>query len=204
MATRSRNGVGSLLGILVLATIAFILLNMFNLIQVGFGSFGCGWKPNVRWGATAEAASDDSCPTSISGAMSDAKWAADRFATIKDKYVTTGLMYDQDGIEHEIISGDEKGADAERARRILREVGAPSIGGQYPAATHVEVKAAALMRETEVKTAILVINYEDGPCPPIGLGLSCQDVLPKLLPAGYRLRVWYSNAQGEMHFADFP
>jgi hypothetical protein len=86
----------------------------------------------------------------------------------------------------------------------MREVGVASIGGQYPAATHVEVKVAALMRETEVKTAVWSSTTRTGPCPPIGLGLSCQDALPQILPAGYRLRVWYANAQGEMHFADFP
>lgn len=31
---KSRNGIGSLLGILVLAAVAFILLNAFNLVQV--------------------------------------------------------------------------------------------------------------------------------------------------------------------------
>ncbi|MGH7606016.1 MAG: DddA-like double-stranded DNA deaminase toxin [Gemmatimonadales bacterium] len=107
------------------------------------------------------------------------------------------IVVDEDGIEHEFTSGDEKGADAERARTILREIGAASApGGRYPAATHVEVKAAALMREVGVKTAVLVINYENGPCPSTVLGLSCEDVLPKILPAGYQLRVWYLDARG--------
>ncbi|MGH7606017.1 MAG: hypothetical protein ACREME_01645 [Gemmatimonadales bacterium] len=91
MATKSRHGIGSLLGILVLAAVAFRVLNLFNLVQVGFGKFGCGWEPNVRFGAAAEAAGDD-CPTSIRGAMDDTGWAADRYATIKGKYVTIGLL----------------------------------------------------------------------------------------------------------------
>lgn len=135
MATRSRNGIGSLLGILVLAAVAFIVLNMLDVASVGFGKFGCGWEPNIRFGALAEATNDDHCPTSLSGAMNDADWAADRHATIKDKYITTGLMYDEDGIEHEFMSGDEKVADAQRVVAVLQEQNVPpDRAGRYLAA----------------------------------------------------------------------
>jgi hypothetical protein len=44
---------------------------------------------------------------------------------------------------HEFVSG-EKGS--ERAREVLREVGAPASPiGTYPAASHVEAKAAVVM-----------------------------------------------------------
>lgn len=205
MATKSRNGVGSLLGILVLAAVIFILLNIFNVVQVGFGKFGCGWEPNVRFGAVAEAAGDDTCPDSISGAMNDAGWAADRYGTIQDKRLTTGHFYDEDGIEHEFTSGDEKGVDAQRVVAILQEQGVPpNRAGRYLAASHVETKVAALMRETGVQNGVLVINNRAGPCGPSAEGTSCMDVLPSILPAGSHLRVWYPVADGTMQYRDFP
>jgi hypothetical protein len=204
VATKSRNGIGSLLGILVLAAVAFILLNMFNVLSVGFGRFGCGWEPNLRFGAMAEA-SDDHCPTNISGAMNDAEWAADRYATIKDKYITTGLMYDEDGIEHEFTSGDEKGDDAQRVVAVLQEQGVPpNRAGRYLAASHVETKVAALMREAGVRQGVLVINNRSGPCGPSNEGTSCTDVLSSILPAGSILRVWFADAGGTMGYRDFP
>jgi hypothetical protein len=205
VATRSRNGIGSLLGILVLAAVAFVLLNMFNVVSVGFGRFGCGWELNIRFGAMAEAASDDHCPTSISGAMNDGDWAADRNATIKDKYITTGLMYDEDGIEHEFTSGNEKGVDAQRVVAVLQEQGVPpNRAGRYLAASHVETKVAALMREAGVQQGVLVINNRSGPCGPSNEGTSCADVLSSILPAGSTLRVWFADASGTMQYRDFP
>lgn len=205
MATRSRNGVGSLLGIMVLAAVAFIVLNMFNVVSVGFGKFGCGWEPNIQFGAMAEAAGDGHCPTSISDAINDAEWAADRYATIKDRYVTTGLMYDEDGVEHELTSGDEKGADTQRVVAILQERNVPpNRAGRYLAASHVEPKVAALMREADVQQGVLVINNRSGPCGPSNEGTSCRDVLPSILASGSTLRVWFADASGSMQYRDFP
>ena len=171
----------------------------------GFGKFGCGWEPNVRFGAMAEAASDDNCPVSISGAMDDAGWAADRYATIKESYRTTGLMYDEDGIEHEFTSGDEKGADTQRVIAVLQEQGVPpNRAGRYLAASHVETKVAALMRETGVEQGVLVINNRTGPCGPSNEGTSCMDVLSSILPTGSTLRVWFADAGGTMQYRDFP
>jgi hypothetical protein len=65
----------------------------------------------------------------------------------------------------------------------------------------VEVKVAALMRETGLKTGLLVINRENGPCAG-DVGLSCQEVLPQVLPTGATLRVWYPKA-GAMAHQDF-
>jgi hypothetical protein len=46
---------------------------------------------------------------------------------------------------------------------VLTEVGAPASPiGTYPAAAHVEVKAAAAMRRGEVKHGVLVINHPGG------------------------------------------
>jgi hypothetical protein len=69
----------------------------------------------------------------------DAEWAADRVAEIEDDHRTTGLFYDGNGRRHKYDSRDENGADAERARNVLREVDAPAArNGSFPAATHVE------------------------------------------------------------------
>jgi hypothetical protein len=139
----------------------------------------------------------------FSAAWDDAGWAADRFDTIKGKYDTTGIFYDEDGEPHEFSSGDEKGADAERARKVLRAVGAASDGtGSYPAATHVEVKVAALMREAGLKTGLLIINHEDGPCAG-GAGLSCREVVSSVLAPGTTLRVWFPTSDGPMDHLDF-
>ncbi len=59
--------------------------------------------------------------------MSDATWAADRYAEIKDEHDTSGVFYDEDGQRHGFSSGDEKGSDAERANRALRDVGLSSL-----------------------------------------------------------------------------
>jgi hypothetical protein len=41
------------------------------------------------------------CPDDITGAASDATWAADRAESIKDAKVTTGLYFDPDGSAHD-------------------------------------------------------------------------------------------------------
>lgn len=199
--TKSKNGLGGLLGILVTAALVFILLNLFGLFTFQFGKFGCGIEPNYRFGAIAEAAEE--CPKALRGAMHDAEWAADRYATIASAKKTAGLFYDDDGFEHHFRSGDEKGADTERAREYLREVGAAmDRTGEFPAASHVEVKVAALMRESGIQTGVLIINRTGPPCEGAA-GFSCQEVLPRLLPAGYKLRVWFKSGNAMDH-RDFP
>lgn len=131
----------------------------------------------------------DACPDDITAAASDATWAAARLESIAGRKVTTGLAYDEDGAEHTYISG-EQDEHYKRAIRVLQEVGAkPSRGGTYPAASHVEVKVAALMREDGISEVVLVVNHPAGICS-AGQGLSCQEVLPLVLPPGARLIVW--------------
>ena len=112
------------------------------------------------------------------------------------------MFYDDDGERHTFASGDEGGSDAEQARKALRTVGAAAApDGSYPAATRVEVKVAAVMREAGVKTGVLVINRQNGPCTG-AVGLSCQEVLPAVLPSGTTLRVWFPSGGG-MEYQDF-
>lgn len=111
-------------------------------------------------------------------------------ATIQDRRLTAGHFYDEDGIEHEFTSGDEKGVAAQRVVTVLQEQGVqPNRAGRYPAASHVETKVAALMRETGIENGVLVINNRAGPCGPSAEGTSRMDVLRSILPAGSHLRV---------------
>jgi hypothetical protein len=186
-----------LLKFLVPALALFLLLN--TLWLPGVGRFSCSWVP---WFAPQARAGDD-CPGSLRAAWDDAEWAAGRFAEIEDDHRTTGLFYDGSGRRRKYDSRDEKGTDAERAREILRRVGAQTAeNGTYPAATHVEVKVAAMMRERGTKMAIVVINNDRGPCR-YYMGLSCQEVLPLILPRGTKLRVWFPTAGGPMRYLDF-
>lgn len=185
-----------LFGILVAAAVMFLLMNA-GILQ--FGKYGCGIEPGINLGAPL-AHADAGCPASLNGAMSDAEWAADRYESIAKARKTAGLFYDEDGIEHEFRSGDEKGDDAERARELLRQIGAPTDRtGRYPAATHVEVKVVALMREQDVRRGVLVIN--NAPCGGDD-GLSCQELLPSLVPNGTVLGVWYPSG-GKMKFTRY-
>ncbi|OLF11450.1 hypothetical protein BLA60_10765 [Actinophytocola xinjiangensis] len=175
----------SLTGIAVMAAVLWFLLNF--VYAPSCGRFACGYEPS--WWPRASADSGEACPDSLSGAATDAGWAAARLESIADKKVTTGLAYDQDGTEHSYTSG-EKDDHYQRAVKVLREVGAkPSRGGTYPSASHVEVKVAALMRENAISEMVLVINHPGGVCS-AGYGLSCSEVLSSVLPVGARLIVW--------------
>jgi hypothetical protein len=145
------------------------------------------WLPQAQadWG---------SCPESIEQAARDAEWAAGRAESIpRTDQKTTGLFYDSDGAEHSYTSGEKDNAAAE-AVAVLKEVGAPASPlGNYPAASHVEVKAAAAMRRGEVKHGVLVINHPGGPCPG---DLGCTNMLPLVLSEGTTLTVWWPSEQG--------
>lgn len=174
----------SLTGIVVMAAVLWFLLNF--VYAPSCGRFACSYEP--AWLPQASADSGDACPDDISGAATDAAWAADRIESIKDAKLTTGLYFDPDGTQHRITSGHEDISD--RIEELLRssgEVAFPPVG-RHPAITHVETKIAMTMRETEVTTVVAVINNEDGPCPG---PYSCQAVLGVVLPAGYTLTVWW-------------
>jgi hypothetical protein len=154
-------------------------------------SFACDLEP--AWLPQAQADSG-SCPESIEQAARDVAWAAERAESIpRTDRKTTGLLYDSDGAEHSYTSGEKDNAAVEAAA-VLKEVGAPASPiGTYPAASHVEVKAAAAMRRGEVKHGVLVINHPGGPCTG---DLGCTNTLPLVLPEGATLTVWWPSEQG--------
>jgi len=111
--------------------------------------------------------------------------------TIKDKKLTTGLFYDEDGNEESFTSGEKDDA-ARQANDVLDDVGIPREprAKRHAVAAHVEVKVAAQMREARVRYGVLVINNPSGICQGVGGGTGCQDVLRAVLPVGAILAVW--------------
>ena len=179
----------SLTGIVVMAAVLWLLLNF--VYAPSCGRFACSYEPS--WIPQAQADSG-SCPDSIEQAADDAEWAAARAESIpRTDRKTTGLLYDSDGAEHSFTSGEKDDA-ANEAAATLQEVGAPASPiGTYPAASHVEVKAAAAMRSGNVKNGVLVINHPGGPCPG---ELGCTTALPLVLSEGATLTVWWPSEQG--------
>jgi nucleic acid/nucleotide deaminase of polymorphic system toxin len=161
---------GRLIGRLVLVALvvfgAYFVITHYNGIA---NRFGC-----VAGSATAHADSGD-CPANLDAAAGDARWAADRIATIpRTTSATTGLFYDVDGHETRYTSGQEHiSTRIDAFLRASRAVRMPPVG-QHPAATHVEAKVAMTMREQDVHQSVLVINNPEGPCPG---AYSCQQVL---------------------------
>ena len=189
MALRSAGkSLSSLTGIVVAVAVLWLLLNF--VYAPSCGRFGCSYVPS--WWPQAHAGTVDACPANTGAAANDRNWAADRYATIKDKDPTVGLFYDEDGTEHTITSGGE--ALSGRIDALLRASGRVDMPpvGQHPAATHVEVKAAMMMRESALTAGVVVINNEEGPCPGI---YSCTRVLPVVLAPGSTLTVWWPDMQ---------
>jgi hypothetical protein len=186
--------VGKLLGRVILVALAVFGV-WYVLARYHDGTtFGCPAS-----GAVAHADSGD-CPANIDAADHDAQWAASRWATIKDAKVTTGLYYDRDGTEHTYVSGED--ADATHAADVLRQVGAAgSPIGTYPAATHVEIKAAVDMRDAGESQGVIVINNAGGPCPG---DMGCAAAVPRVLPRGAALVVWWRSSSGAMQSRRFP
>lgn len=138
------------------------------------------------------------CPSSADEAAGDAEWAAARLDSIQGEKVTTGLFYDEDGTEQTFVSGED--GDASNAVDLLGEVDAPASPlGTYPSASHVEVKVAAAMRDSDSRFGVLVINNVNGPCRGV---FGCTSAVPRLLPEGAALVVWWSDG-GEMRSQRF-
>jgi hypothetical protein len=93
---------------------------------------------------------------------------------------THGVWFDQDGHSDEIISGRD--SDQKRVAAILAETG---MHQDLAITADVEMKAAARMRDRGVRRVTLVINNVvcEG-------RLSCDRLLPVLLPDGYELTVY--------------
>ncbi|HWE90703.1 MAG TPA: DddA-like double-stranded DNA deaminase toxin [Pseudonocardiaceae bacterium] len=140
------------------------------------------------------------CPSTVESAASDAKWAADRLKTIpRTGSMTTALFYDEDGIEHRFTSQQDD--DSEMALRVGRQAGVFPNRGRPVVVDHVEVKAAAGMWDGYLAAGVMVINNSDGPCGRTTDGtvqpLSCLAIVPKLLPPGTTLVVWWQQPGGQ-------
>lgn len=183
----------SLTGILVLVAALWFLLNFAY--APSCGRFACGYEP--AWLPQAHA-DTGGCPDNITGAATDAAWAADRIASIADEKPTVGLYFDSDGTGHSYDS--QKGTDADMALKVGREVGVFPPSGRPNVVDHVEVKVAAAIRESGETAGVLVINNAGGPCLVDAEGtvapMSCLAYLPKLLPAGATLTVWWPDPAG--------
>src|SRR5262245_5169695 len=93
----------SLTGVVVLAAVLWLILNF--VYAPSCGRFACGYVPSWWPQASAETANADGCPDNLTTAANDAEWAADRYESIKDTNITTGLFFDEDGTEHRFESG---------------------------------------------------------------------------------------------------
>jgi hypothetical protein len=183
----------SLTGIVVLAAVLWLLLNF--VYAPSCGRFACSYEP--AWLPKAQADSG-SCPDGIAQAAHDAEWAADRIASISDQKPTVGRFYDSDGMPHSFDS--QRGADADKALKVGRDVGVFPASGRPNVVDHVEVKVAAAMRDSGEAAGVLVINNSGGPCLLDDEGdvapMSCLAYLPRLLPAEATLTVWWPDPGG--------
>jgi nucleic acid/nucleotide deaminase of polymorphic system toxin len=183
----------SLTGIVVLAAVLWLILNF--VYAPSCGRFACSCEPT--WLPLAQADSGG-CPDSINGAAGDAEWAADRIAAIADLTPTVGRFYDSDGIAHSYDS--KKDADSDLALKVGRDAGVFPRSGRPNVVDHVEVKVAAAMRNGGETAGVLVINNAGGPCLLDEDGevapMSCLAYLPRLLPDGATLTVWWPDSGG--------
>ena len=194
MALRPANKtLSSLTGILVLSAVLWLLLNF--VYAPSCGRFSCSYEP--AWIPVAQADSG-SCPDSIAGAANDVAWAADRIDSISDQKRTAGLFYDSDGMRHDFDS--QRGADADKALKVGRAAGVFPASGRPNVVDHVEIKVAAAMRNSGEPTGVLAINNSGGPCRFDDEGdvepMSCLAYLPRLLPVGAALTVWWPDPSG--------
>jgi hypothetical protein len=177
----------SLTGILVMAAVLWLLLNF--LYAPSCGRFACSYVPSWWPQAAADSATGDGCPDSLDGAVNDAEWAADRYESIKDATVTTGLFFDEDGTMHRIESGRDD--NSERVLSTLYDIGVVQPPVRPNVVDHVEAKVAALMRENDLKTGVLVINFPRGVCGTDSpQPYTCAAIVPAILPEGATLAVW--------------
>ncbi|CRK60362.1 hypothetical protein [Alloactinosynnema sp. L-07] len=104
---------------------------------------------------------------------------------------TSGYWIDDDGGEHgPVVSGEDE--DYEHAKEILRalQIGPPR--GELFAASHVETKFAARLRDSERKRVTLVINKrpcDDG-------RFSCDRLLPRILRPDQEVTVYWPGGSG--------
>ena len=134
-------------------------------------------------------------PESLREAASNADWATARIAElpVRQGGKTQGILYRPGAAPLKSESGEF--GEYNYAKAILK--GSEKSATQpelLAAASHVEVKAAALMRKQKVSYAVLVINNTDGVCGDSTTGV-CTTAVPIVLPDSYRLMVWWPDQQ---------
>jgi SCP1.201-like deaminase len=165
----------------------FVILAWIFVVPSCSTKFGC-----AAFGADAYAGSSD-CPDSVDAAARNATWAQDRIRSIADESITTGLLYDEDGNEEKITSG--RNGAYESALSHLKPYADSILRDKPPgaqAAEHVEVKAAAMLRDTKQARGVLVINNHDGPCG-YASGIGCIAAIELVLPKGTTMDVWWTR-----------
>lgn len=175
--------------------IVVVVLGLWYVVDhmPGATRFGCPVAADVAHAAGG------GCPGDVEAAATDAGWAANRWATIQSRKITTGLFYDHDGNEHIYVSGED--GHSARSAEVLRQVGAAASPlGTFPAASHVEIKAAVAMRDADETQGVVVINNPDGPRTG---GLGCAVALSRVLPRGATLVVWWRSNGGTMRSRRF-
>jgi hypothetical protein len=183
-----------LFGRVVLAVVVVLALWFVVSRYHGNDQFGC----QIR----LTAAGSDDCPTTLEQAAHDPERAAARIEAINARVATSGKkytygeFYDQDGTSHWYASGQD--ADSDNAQTVGRAAGVFPMHGTVITVDHVEVKVAARMRQARVGAGVLVINNPSGPCGQDTRGqYSCSIVVPKLLPIGTSLAVWWPGPDAE-------
>ncbi|HEX3781874.1 MAG TPA: DddA-like double-stranded DNA deaminase toxin [Pseudonocardiaceae bacterium] len=185
-----------LFGRLVLVVV--VVLGLWFVISHYHGNdqFGC----QVDFPAAQAEVADGVCPANLAEAATDAQWAAARIASIADAPITTGLLYDEDGHEERIESG-QSGPAFEHAVQYLRPYAGIQIFDRPPgqqAAGHVEVKASALMRDAGLASGVLVINNPAGPCGYVS-NVGCPFIMELILPKGSSIVVWWPGGKHGMY-----
>lgn len=81
--------------------------------------------------------------------------------------------------------------NSERVLSILYDLGVVRPPVRPNVVDHVEAKVAALMRENDLKTGVLVINFPRGVCGTESQQpYTCAAVVPAILPEGATLAIW--------------
>ncbi|MFI5709757.1 DddA-like double-stranded DNA deaminase toxin [Kribbella sp. NPDC051620] len=100
---------------------------------------------------------------------------------------TRGIWHDDEGIDHDLISGrhDPEFGEAQRHAERLGLVEPPYM---LSTAADVELKFAMRMRRDGIRKACIILNNR--PCPG---DLGCNKLLPSFLPPGSQLTVYGPN-----------
>jgi hypothetical protein len=116
--------------------------------------------------------------------------------------VTTGLLFTEaNGEDPTTLDSGESGEEFQLALQYLQTYPTSAVGGQpqgQQAAGHVELKAAALMRQHGDTYGVLVINNTNGPCG-YASKQGCDVLIELILPKGSAMVVWWPGGHNEIY-----